>query len=251
MIEIGITERGDSGIDFTWTRKIDTVDGVILITKNITPKFTDEVLSAFHKGCNIIVHATCTGWGGSIIEPNVPVYTKQLEAVKALIARGFPAKNIVIRIDPIFPSVKGMKRVEEVMSAIPQDVTRIRISILDEYYHVKARLKANGLEPMYGDRFGPDTQQIKLVADTLKKYPQYTFETCAEDKLSQFMDNVKATGCISQDDLIIMGFSTEDIKNFSTNPQGRHGCHCLSCKKELLENKKRCPHKCLYCYWKD
>lgn len=35
-MKIGITERGDPSIDFTWTKKLDKVDGAILITKNLT-----------------------------------------------------------------------------------------------------------------------------------------------------------------------------------------------------------------------
>ena len=28
-------------------------------------------------------------------------------------------------------------------------------------------------------------------------------------------------------------------------------CLCPCCKTELLNNRTRCEHKCLYCYWKD
>ena len=31
----------------------------------------------------------------------------------------------------------------------------------------------------------------------------------------------------------------------------RKYCKCLVEKKELLNNKFRCSHKCMYCYWKD
>lgn len=30
---IGITERGDAGLDLSWQHKMDTVDGAIVITK--------------------------------------------------------------------------------------------------------------------------------------------------------------------------------------------------------------------------
>lgn len=37
-MKIGVTERGDPSIDFTWTKKLDKMDGAILITKNLTDK---------------------------------------------------------------------------------------------------------------------------------------------------------------------------------------------------------------------
>ena len=105
-MKIGITERGDAGINSLWTQKVDTVDGMILITKNITEIFKANVLSLYHKGYKIIVHCTCTGYGSSALEPNVPDYKWQLSSLENLIKRGFPAENCVLRIDPILPSEK-------------------------------------------------------------------------------------------------------------------------------------------------
>ena len=81
-MKIGITEAGDASLDYTWLNKIDSCDGLILITKNVTDKFIDTILE--HKD-KIILHATCTGMGGTIIEPNVPSYDKQLAQVTKLI----------------------------------------------------------------------------------------------------------------------------------------------------------------------
>ena len=35
-MNIGITERGDPSIDFSWVEQMEKMDGVILITKNLT-----------------------------------------------------------------------------------------------------------------------------------------------------------------------------------------------------------------------
>lgn len=40
-------------------------------------------------------------------------------------------------------------------------------------------------------------------------------------------------------------------EDLSVNKQNRSGCLCLSCKTELLAEKHRCPHQCVYCYWQD
>ena len=74
-MKIGVTERGDAGIDFTWVNKLKnrTVDGAILITKNVNDTFIKNVMDLYKNGfTQIIVHCTCTGHGRTIIEPNVP-----------------------------------------------------------------------------------------------------------------------------------------------------------------------------------
>ena len=55
------------------------------------------------------------------------------------------------------------------------------------------------------------------------------------------------TGCVSEKDLEILG--VEKIPNLSMGGP-RPGCKCLAIKRELLTNKKQCPHGCLYCYWR-
>ena len=66
---IGVTEAGDAGVDLSWEKKLGDVDGAILITKNVTPDFRAAVMRNTDK---VIVHATVTGFGGSILELNVP-----------------------------------------------------------------------------------------------------------------------------------------------------------------------------------
>lgn len=58
-----------------------------------------------------------------------------------------------------------------------------------------------------------------------------------------------ACGCISDYDLNLLGFS-EDAESNGAGYQ-RKGCMCYAGKTELLKHKTRCPHGCLYCYWKD
>ena len=66
------------------------------------------------------------------------------------------------------------------------------------------------------------------------------FESWAENLPEQI-------GCISKRDFDILGIPFD-------NPEGgfqRKGCLCVAGKTELLNNKKRCPSGCLYCYWRD
>lgn len=249
-MKIGITERGDAGIDFSWQDRLSSIDGVVLITKILTAKFINAVLEAYRNGHKIIVHCTCTGWGSSIIKPNAPSYKIQLDMLKSLVKSGFPLKQCVLRIDPIFPTENGIKRVTEVLeyaydlALLPQ--MRIRISILDEYRHVKQCFRKLGFSPVYGDDFQAPESMIQNLIRTLNRY-DLQFECCAEKFLvnqNQFVH----LGCISERDLHIMGLKNDKE---GINPQNRNGCNCLSRKTELLTYKARCSLQCAYCYWKD
>lgn len=250
-MKIGITERGDAGIDFRWVENMYLVDGAILITKNLTGEFKSKVLMCEKP---VIVHCTCTGWGGTELEPNVPDYQTQLDSLKDLIQRGFPANRCVLRIDPIFPSESGLNRVREVLQyfiSLNTGITRIRISLVDEYKHVKERYKEHGWNPLYGNDFGPSEQQIQVTADILNQKTPFVYEICAENRLAKKLTCSEAIGCVSPKDLRIMGIHCSDTLDLDINPQGRSGCHCLSCKTELLTNRRQCSHQCVYCFWKN
>ncbi len=61
MIKIGITERNDAGLDFSWYEKRNNYNGLILITKKLSDEFIEKVMDT-----NCIVHTTITGLGSSI-----------------------------------------------------------------------------------------------------------------------------------------------------------------------------------------
>ncbi len=250
-MKIGITERGDAGIDLSWLSKMDGVDGVVLVTKNITDKFIEAVLSLNKPA---IVHCTCTGHGATKMEPNVPIYFAQLDALKRLIQSGFPAQNCVLRIDPIIPNADGMLKFLSVLQYffyLNTGVSRIRISVMDEYKHVKDRFMQAGLPCLY-EGFQPSEHQLWPLIETLRG-TGLRYEICAETRMYQLAKQAGLSifeifGCISAKDLQIMGLPESIMQE---NMQNRNGCHCLSCKTELLNNKHRCPHSCLYCYWRD
>lgn len=254
-MKIGFTERGDAGIDLSWYDKCKAgaCDGTILITKRLTPDCRAKILDLYNSGFPTILHCTCTGWGGSVFEPNAYKPDEQLASLKQLISDGFPARNAVLRIDPIIPTEEGFQRAKAVIEAAEAlgllPGLRIRISVYDEYLHVKARLVANGLKPIYGDgcKYAPGPMLVE-TAHFLAQFP-YTFESCAEPALLRQAKRGQALpiGCISEKDLAIMGIPMPD--GLRENPQNRWGCKCLSCKTELLENRRRCPNGCLYCYW--
>lgn len=247
-MKIGVTERGDAGLDLSWETKLNGLSAAILITKNITPHFRAAVLRNMRRH-NLILHCGCTGWGHSPVEPNVPYTTEQLAALDDLIQFGFPVEQTVLRIDPILPIPSGLQAANNVLNIASKydwfKAIRIRISIMDDYAHVKRRFQNAGYATVYpGQAKFASPEQFEAVKRLCAGYPDKIFETCAETGLNgpQF----RHTGCVSEADLSIFGLTPESS---GQNPQNRNGCLCLSCKTELLSHKSQCPHKCLYCYW--
>jgi len=261
IIKIGITEQGDAGIDLSWVKKLKNVAGAVLITKNITDEFINHVIYLNNLNYKLIVHCTCTGFGGTELEPNVPEYQNQLAQLSKLIQKGFPISQCVLRIDPIIPTPKGFTKAGHVLDLAAAmgffnksnhggQKLRVRISIMDEYNHVKARFRNKGW-PMVYTGFQASTEQLTNVLQFLNQY-YLTFEICAENDLYNFgkcyPGLLEVVGCISIKDLSIMNLP--NYSNAMINPQNRNGCHCLAGKTELLSTKKQCSNGCVYCYWR-
>ena len=240
MIRFGVTEAGDAGLDLSWADKL--LDGNIIITKHLTTKNQKFIRLLIKNQDKIILHATCTGFGGTKMEPNVPKPFEVYQGVRELIALGFPANHVVLRTDPIIPTDKGIERVIEPWVLFEDTgVTRCRYSIIDMYSHVRKRI-----EKVYGeipfDGFTAPKEMIDNLLRMMEPYRDYyTFEACAEN----LPDKV---GCISKKDFEILGLDTSEVKEGGFQ---RKSCACCAGKTELLQNKKRCPSGCLYCYWKD
>lgn len=239
-MKFGITEAGDAGLDFSWADKL--LDGNIIITKHLTAKNTKLIKLLVENKDKIILHATCTGYGGTKMEPYVPKPSEVYQGVRDLIKAGFPVDQIVLRTDPTIPTIKGIERVVNVWELFKDSgIKRVRYSIIDMYSHTKERiLKEYGKLPFNG--FKAPQYMIDNLLQAIEPYRQhYTFEACAEN----LPDRI---GCISKKDYEILGLDTSDIKEGGFQ---RKGCACCAGKTELLTNKKRCPSGCLYCYWKD
>lgn len=256
--KIGATDGGDAGIDLSWVEKLDKVDGAVVITKCVSADFCNAVTSNKDK---LIVHATCTGYGGSVLEPNVLPPYEQLQAVVALVKdMGFPKGKVTIRVDPIIPTPRGIKTAESVIKMFMHaGFSRFRVSIIDMYPHVRERFKQVGLPLVYGERgFLPSKEQIYAVDEMLKGVSEYwkslvdhelfsdalRIESCAEPGLT----NAIQCGCISDFDLRLLGLQDDSAAN-NVGYQ-RPTCLCYAGKVELLKSNSRCKHDCLYCFWK-
>ena len=168
-----------------------------------------------------------------------------VDSVSALVLNGFPVKKTVWRIDPIIPTDEGFQKAESVFLLIKDlPIKRIRMSVLDAYQHTRERLEKAGFLLDY-EGFSPPKEKFRQVDEIVKKWKNYGFtvESCAEP----FLKEPKRVGCVNEEDAKLFGV---DIYSEPKNMQNRFGCLCCASKTELLKNRKQCPHKCAYCYWK-
>jgi DNA repair photolyase len=219
---IGITERGDAGLDHSWIEKAKKCDGVILITKapQSLPKIPD----------NAIVHCTITGFGGGVLEPGVARPEITLDAYHEIVEEIGPHRT-VLRIDPIIPTKKALATAREIFY---HTESRVRISFIDAYRHVQERLVKAGLIEIPTDSLHFPLHVRKAAADNFPKA-----EVCGEPGFI-------CTGCVSKLDLEALGLPQLGRKG----GRQRASCACLASKTELLGNRGRCKHNCLYCYWR-
>ncbi len=235
MVKIGITEKGDAGLDFRWMRTAKDYDGVILITKHLSHKFIEEAARI-----NSIVHATITGHGGTIYEPNIPnlIISK---IYFELLVKTMGHERVILRIDPIIPDERGIAiaiNVYEQFHVKSEKKTRVRISFLDQYPHVKERFIKAGLKPLDYNFHAPIELRKKIAA----YFPDA--EICGEPEM-------ECVGCVSEKDLKILGINAVSLQGYDRlKAVQRPECKCLIYKTEMLKTKGQCSHGCIYCYWK-
>lgn len=239
--EIGVTETYDPCFDYSWVDNLRPVN--IIITKSLTDKMIDTLLTEdCMKSC--ILHLTVTGWGGSWVEPGVGGYKWSKKQFDKLIDKGFDYNKCILRLDPIIPTEHGLYLANEVLTEFKNSfIFTVRVSVLDMYSHVKDRM---GDKAPYSSFHAPD-YMMDNVNKLLNKWSNiYSFESCAEPKLI----TAKKIGCVSKADIDIIKPSTE-VSIIGSSRQ-RSTCLCPSNKVNIIKRKPgRCPHKCIYCYWKD
>jgi hypothetical protein len=186
---VGITERGDAALDRSWAEKQHLVAGLILITK----RCDKELLEFVEQNATVpyIIHATCTGYGGTVVEPSVLPPEKILNALKSA-----DMEKVVLRIDPIFLTKKGVERAINVMEmGVGLGIKRIRFSFLDLYPHVLRRFEKAGLA------IKQDAALADKWFDEIKKKDGISFESCGESSADFPRVKKYASGCVSQKDL--------------------------------------------------
>ena len=240
--KIGVTESGE--ISFNLEAFDRLYKGNIIITKRLTDKVIEKLVEHQDK---IILHLTVTGMGGTRIEPFVPKAEETHSKLVKLLEAGFPASHVVIRVDPIVPTERGMNTALDVIAAFGGlGIKRLRFSFLDNYKHVKTRFKNEGIPELYGGEFHAPLEErlshANKIAEVARDAGFESIEACGEP-------GIESISCLSQKDIDILGLTGEITLEGSA--EQRNSCHCPANKSELLRVKPhQCENKCLYCYWR-
>jgi DNA repair photolyase len=247
---IGATETYDP----CYVGRLDSklLDANIIITKELTTELMETILRNKNK---IILHHTVTGLGGTIFEPRVPLMDIELSKAYDLIKLGFPISQYVLRVDPIICNSECLYRLYNTLgyaSEIFREFGKIRcrFSLLDLYPHVIKRFNELGIKLDPEIKFNKYPQiYIEKVSELLKLFVgSFDFYTCAEPWFVN-ISHIHQEGCASISDLKILNLDPNDY-GMPSQPQ-RSTCLCLAKRQILGVKPGRCPHKCLYCYWKD
>jgi len=232
---IGITEGYDPGYApeplIEWLREGKPA---IVITKRLDLLLKHEEIFEH----NIILHATITGMGGSKIEPNVPKPEVEIKALKMLYQK-LQVRRIVLRVDPIIPQEPYFSQALEVIRNSEGLYSRLRISFLDMYPHVKERFNKAGVKIPY-ETFHAPLKERQDIVKYIRVVKEIEPEICGEPGFA-------CIGCVSQKDLDIFGLKNENVSKGTQ----RFSCACIAAKTEIYNNYRRqCVSKCIYCYWK-
>lgn len=237
--QVGITESGEIAFNVDAFDKLRNAN--IIITKRLTDKLIDKLVENKNK---IILHLTCTGMGGTKIEPFVPTVEVTFKKFKKLIDSGFPIEHVVLRIDPVVPTEKGVNTAIKVLETfISVGIKRVRFSVLDMYKHVKDRFNDANIPLPFEDLHSPLDIRKQIYNKFLDYSNIYGFdlEVCGEP-------GIDSIPCLSQKDIDILGL-TNTIKLVGSAEQ-RKSCGCPANKYEILKDKPhQCNNRCLYCFW--
>ena len=279
---VGITERGDPAINSDWMTWVFSGRPAILITKN---PFKLAGMLEKMPTANVIIHCTITGFGSTQLEPCVPYPEDSFFGYEKLL-RQFGHDRVVLRVDPIIPTPKGMDKALKVI--------RVGKAVFNRCFVPRAETKAG---PKMGMQYNEDGKLEKIqlspaattattnpmrvrvsfmdnyahVKDRFRRQhlpvPDYDFHAPMEVRRSALEKIVeamggnmvevcgepdltpslsKATPCISARDCEILKIKSLGWHNDSQRPT----CFCQANKHELLSERKPCIHGCLYCYWK-
>lgn len=241
---IGITETSDPAFHLEIFDNLYKAN--IIITKSLTDKLIDKLID---NKSSCILHATITGMGGTKVEPFVPTIEKSRKQLKKLIEKGFPVNQIVLRIDPIIPTPKGILTAKNTLTLLSDfNIPRVRISFLDMYKHVKTRFEDNNI-PLPYESFHADEN---LRKETFEELEHFALSLGYKNIYACGEPNLPETPCISQMDIDILGLTNEIT--LEGKKEQRTNCACPSNKRQLIKwtntKDKKCGHSCLYCYMK-
>ncbi len=217
----------------------DVVDGIVFWTKNPSPMLSNlEKLKDFP----FYFQFTLNSYGVDV-EPNVPSKNNVIIPTFQELSRKIGKERVLWRYDPIFFNEKytlsyHIEYFSRLSEKLCQYTERCTISFLDDYRHIRSRVKDLNIEEESQER-------TFLLSESFSKIAQdhgFLLQTCAESiDLSQFQINHGQ--CIELKKLQQVGGCPLTIEK---DKNQRKECGCVSSID--IGMYSTCNHQCLYCY---
>ena len=187
------------------------------------------------------LHLTISGWGSTWLEPGVETAEKEIEALHRLL-QIYPANRVTVRVDPVIPTIEGMAKAVQVLSAVPQEI-RVISSIIQLYSNMHQLFDRLGVNKAYytvksGNVLFPSQNYAQAVYNELNHY--HTISVCGHPYILEGCDH---DGCVNTDSMRSLGLIPVNMAG-----KQRPGCKCQAVKRQLLKYSDTCSHGCLYCY---
>lgn len=223
----------------------EKVHTLVIWTKNPANLFTHKQLSKKIKQyCQLFIHFTITGMGGTILEPKVPKTDKALQFLPQLIALTGTPKRIRFRFDPIvhliLPDGNRYTNLGIFSILAPKisslNINDVSISWMSEYKKVISRLARSKIST------------YKIPPQDIKNEIQYILEIA--DKY-----HIQIHGCCVPglpQSRCIDGQLLSELHPFgnicSTNRAKGQRKSCGCTESWDIGWYYKCLHGCLYCY---
>ena len=223
---IGITEHGDSSICLEWIDKIDTVDELILVTKNPGAFIKSDLAEIIkeHKD-KITFHCSISGYGKTMLEQRVSPILTTILCMKELKDSGF---KVALKIYPIIATPKGFNNLKALIDNVRNMLGSLKdLEIHWDFLNNTKDMKARGIK----------------VPWTTKKTPEvYDDEFAGANLVISYFN------WLEENDNVILKYKGKG-KTYKILP--KHWIDKTNNYIELLDDKEQCFYRCLHCPWDD
>jgi hypothetical protein len=126
-------KSGDPTVSYNWVMHMTDIN--VINTKHLTDDFVKLCLRERDR---IYLHVNITGQGGTVLEPNIPSVRATFMKLAELIHAGFPAKQILVVVNPVLPNDNGMRALELLLRVFTEfrvlRLRKVRLTVLSYRY---------------------------------------------------------------------------------------------------------------------
>ena len=162
-------------------KNLETLLGVFTVI--ITDKFVQEDIEFINfllkSDDTIFLNVICSGYSGSPFEPSCPTPSEVKKAIQYLLAKGFPASNLMLTISPVIRNQKGIQKTKELLNLfVDSGVYKIRVNQL-----IQSSQQRLQMHKKFGRNIVEDCNKYQ-IEELQNLYPNFKFYYCTQEDAS-------------------------------------------------------------------